>query len=1608
MRRLPSRFAMTVAALCAFAQGGVLWRTGRGPAALPPTAGGALGVLAAVCVVALAVALRRSGRRRAATGAALVSQALLVIVVAVVSLAPRPDDATWIKREQERARQHLTHEAAAVRALPAALDRAAAAFQADCPADSALLADPFGAVVDWSRRWAGFGAEAERYPLALALWHGDERVGWRRGVALTDAPPAPGARDVVRDESRWFWRQGVALPVGDAWRLELQVALAPVDEMSGGDQRSGTIARSRRVVNVDQPAAAPLQGDARRGLLVTTTVDLGEGGAQAYRLQLRARVPARTVFSDRLHAVLILVCAFLVGAAALAIGGALGGGLGLLAAAWVVRWLWASVDAVRWWTAAFPGQRLPALPTEPASLVDPAYFATTFAKGWFASGADAMLTALLAVLTLAVVLRHPPARDSSPSRPWRGELAAVGVAAVAAAGLFLLRTLAHQFTANANARLLGLQVPYDSWTFWALHAALFLTAVTVVGLTARLAAIPARRGGSRRRLVLHAVVAGIPIGVLWLAFVPGAPVEAAVAAFVVALVVAGGYRWWTPGRPGRLVWGAVALLVVVSWNYLVLADAYGVTEREWLRRKADEIVQPQGDWIAFLLEDVLTEMAAADSTASARTDAPAAPEPEGIWRNAAAYRLWRASAVRDLGLPCLVEVRDADDEEQSVYAVGFLRDYGYEVIERSGWGSLPDSSGGRGHVLMQDERRRYPTGEEHVLRGEIPRHDGSGWLRVELPVQSRRLSTLLASLGAGPPTGDAGAGYQPRQEVDRPLLLLRGDSDGWLDVGFGGFPAAASRPVLEALQRGAREWGVVDYDRAHWLCRWAALPPSLQASPGEGFLIGLQRPGAVAVLLDWARLVLLDVLLVLAFLVLRAAARRRLQWPGGFQGKFLAGYLGIGIVLLLLAGWLADRLTFERLDRDARDRTRDGLVTTIEQLRGLLAEQARALAASDYIADMLVGRLGGERPQGPYSARQGMVFAPDGSLLLDETLSDLDDQEAGALLAAARRTTLVITEQGGERYLGTVIPIDLTAVMPDSGRDATQGNGTFFYRQRVDESLLAALADVVGGELTLRIDGEAVAASHPGRLFANEAPLLASPRLMRWLLRHPATPYVFPESAGLAFTGGLALPDLVEGTDSTLRQRRLPAVLAVDFPDRSREFLGQRRRTALFLAGLTTLLLLTALALAAALTWNIFEPLRVLLRATQRLAAGDYAAPLPAPGRDEVGRLAGGFHTMRDELRRARENLEARERFLAAVLERVPVGVVVWDAEGRLVTLNPAAEGILTAFYGSLPDLTAAHAAECLRRELRGKGHDHAGIDDLGPEPEVELSSGGGRRTLRVRHAPLALGGVQPHTLVVCEDLSEFLATKKLALNAELARQVAHEIKNPLTPIQLSAQLLQQAFQDRHPQLDAIAHDALARILEQVTLLRSIAGEFSLLGRPGELECSDLDLRALVVDALGAYRQAGAGGGPAISVAPATLPLVRGHRESLLKVLGNLMQNSLDASGGPEGLVLDVSWRTWPDAVALLWRDNGEGVAPDVAERLFDPYFSTKSKGTGLGLAICRNLLDKMGGRIALANREDGQGALVTLTLARADAPTEVAAPQEPPWHEPSDPEPSS
>ncbi|MFO7655346.1 MAG: ATP-binding protein [Candidatus Krumholzibacteriia bacterium] len=1634
------------------------------------------------------------GWRLVALALFCLAQVVIAVQAGGTWRAQEQEESAWEEKARARLTARVEEEAERLSAMVAALGgldppalpaelRASALVPAIEPgAASADAPDAFAVAQSLARAARGAVPLAPGAELDAVLWHRDERTAWTAGAApLSWAPGPPGGVTLATGHESVHLRRVLLLEfapavAGDAGGaspaaadaagaavppdllVELQIRLPGVAPAATGPPdapltRAPSLAADggesvlQRTLSTAPFGSRPrVLGGASEGMTAVQTVALApDERGRLLGVRVAASVPPQRLLA-RADAAMRLVVLAAAWAVALVAGvGWLAGLVAALLAAWIARAALAAIDLFHWVQSAVPDAPLGGVTGALASVVDPAYFATPFGYGWMASTVDVFLTAVLFAATGWAVL-DTAARRTRGSAAVAGRAGRTGGAGRALAaglavgvalggGLLLLRLVTGEIVENANPRLVGPQVPYRSLTFWMLHAALLALSGAVVASLTAVAALLRHRGAGWGRgwTAVAAALGGALLVAVPAAGAGGGP--GPLAAVTAGALAAGIWLLSRPALHARGLAGQLAVVVLflltVAWNYSALRESYGRSERTWLLRKAEQVVQPQEDWITFLLQDALREMAAKEqgqrvaeaarrwqppvpvwhpsaSTAVDTTGDDAATgtsvsvvsgaergaaEGAELWRNEPAYRLWLGSSLRDLGMPTLIEVDDPEGMAVSLFAAGFLRDFGYEVQARSSWQPLPPPGGSEPPVLVQTERRRYPTGEEVVLRGEIPRWGVGGFIRVELPLRSRRAATLLEQLQGVRPDPTV-AGYRPRAEIDRPLLLVHGDARGWLDAGEGLFPDPVSDEVVAALQQGRRTWGVVTAESSPYLATWSALPAEAAEREGEGFLIGVQQLGALGTALDISRLVLLDALLVAVVLGLRALGRWRLpagrRWQPSFQQRFLAGFLALGLVVLVLAGVFVDRLTRDRVAAEARRETRAGLTTALGQLQGLLAEQARLLAGSEYIADLLEGRLAGQRPVGPFALQQGMVFGGDGSLLLDETLSDLDAGEAAALLAVARRAPLVVVAAGSEFYLGTVIPIDLGGVIapeeeipgPEPLSRAPSG-GFFFYRHRLDGDLLTGLAQVIQGEVALRRDGEVVLASHPARVFSGEVPLLAAPASMRRLADHPLSPQVEPvPGSELAFTGAAALPSLVLPESGDLSQRRLPAVLSVAFPGRQREVIEQRERTVLYLAGLATLILVAALLLVLLLTWGIFGPVRVLVTATQRLAGGDFDAPLPAAGRDEVGRLAGAFARMRDELHAARQRLEARERFLSTVLERVPVGVLVVRAEGGLAVLNPTGQSILAAFY---PDLGPAAAASRLLA-------DHAAAVHAGGD--AEWHSVGRHRTLRGRVATLARPDGRSDAMAVFEDVTEFLATKRLALNAELARQVAHEIKNPLTPIQLSAQLLEQAYRDRAADLDAIVADSVRRILEQVELLRSIAGEFSLLGRPGELECAPLDLPELVRQVAASYhadeRDAASGGtrdaDARVRVVARDIPPVLGHRESLRKVLSNLMQNSLDARGAAGGLVVEVDFRSDPEHVIMTWRDNGTGLAEDVADRLFDPYFSTKSKGTGLGLAICRNLVDKMGGGITLANRPHASGAVAEIVLRRADA----------------------
>ncbi len=1543
-------------------------------------------VLLLTVVLALLVSLKRNTQKEGSAFWSILLLFSMAVLLAVslktVSMDSSPDSTFSLPLSESQIRKRTEVEAD-WRALDSAFPEIMASVVSSLndPEQSLRGGDLFRELKESSAHWQDLASEAGGLSVEGVIWQDGQRSAWTRGAEPLDLEPGMQDSDVL-EKGRHHWYRRITRSVGPGLILELQVSLG-----NGLNPSLGGIFQWKVLPLTEAPVQFNDVGDAVADVLYQDPVH-GLGLVLTLDPEVRSHGGLRQTYAR-----IMLGAGLAWFLAALSLGRIWLGQPGFLLAFWGGRFLLASAGFFRWGTWAFPQDTLPAAPGRLVSLLDPAYFATPFAFGFFASTADALLTSVLIAVTVWSALRWlglvGDAIHKPPFLPGQGLVSGLLFGLSGFGILMLSRFLASMLATNANPRLLGQDVPLPFLSFWSLHLVLMLLVFSFFALLVGLWA-----GGSwpsRARLST------------WL----GGGVLAFAASLALSLLV--NDLWWatrlllalavlglwlvTPSlgsRPfvlRRFVWPVVLLMVSV-WNYSSLNEVYQRAEHSWLVTKADFLAEPSDSSAPYLLNEALKEMRLQDG----RSDLSPAMGQD-VWRDEPAYLLWRDSSLRDLGFPLLVEIIDEFDREESLFTTGFMGDFHFQVNWRAALDDsrLPPGDGDVGR-MFQEELRLYPDGEELVLACEVSREGNRGWLRVELPVHSSRIATQLAGLA---PLDKSNLGeYRPRSEVDRPVLLLRGDDRGWLDVGQLGIPHAASRSTLDQLKSGVLPWAQIEIGNDVFLCLWKFLP----GGGSEGYLLGVQQAPLATRLLDLSRLMLLN-LVFLALLMLGLHLSRRLQslspysgrsglsatWSTGFQERFLAGYLFFGLLLLLVVGTSVDRVGHQRVSAQARTQTRSGLDTAVQQLRSLLEEQARALSRSDYINEMLVGQLAGQRPVGPLEARQAMVFGSDGTLLLDETLSNLSSEEARVLLAAGRTAPMIVMEEESGLFVATVIPIDLTGILAISDstilRDGRIRNGFFLYRQRLDRDLLGGLADLVHGQATLRLGGRPVLASHPEGIFSGQEALLADPDMMSTLLDHAHAAGVFAaENKPFSFTGAQPLPAFSRGKNGGVQHLNTPAVLAVAFPDREKDYGNQRRGTMLFLAGLANLVLLTALLLALLMSWNLFRPLRLLLTATRSMARGDFEAPLPEAGRDEVGRLTSAFRGMRSDLAAARDELQAREEFLTSVLNRVTVGVAVIDESLEVVSLNPAGSEILAEFDASVEEKQAM--LRLLERVLKlAQGKERWG---------GEMTSADGLRTLRGAMAPLDLPDGRTDTMLVFEDITEFLQTRKMAINAELARQVAHEIKNPLTPIQLSVQLLDQAWRDKHPQLDHIVPDTVKRVLSQVDLLRSIAAEFSLLGRPGVLERQAMDFHQLVAQAVDRYGSQSPGTALQVNLEAAALPLVLAHDDSLQKILGNLMQNSLDATAEGCATELDIRWRVQEESVTLLWADNGTGLAPEVADRLFDPYFSTKSKGTGLGLAICRNLADRMGGSIILRNRPDGTaehpGALAELTLPRLEA----------------------
>ncbi|HWK71765.1 MAG TPA: ATP-binding protein [Burkholderiaceae bacterium] len=477
-----------------------------------------------------------------------------------------------------------------------------------------------------------------------------------------------------------------------------------------------------------------------------------------------------------------------------------------------------------------------------------------------------------------------------------------------------------------------------------------------------------------------------------------------------------------------------------------------------------------------------------------------------------------------------------------------------------------------------------------------------------------------------------------------------------------------------------------------------------------------------------------------------------------------------------------------------------------------------------------------------------------------------------------------------------------------------------------------------------------------------------------------------------------------------------------DYQELALSRLGLRKLYGITLTLALILAVFAAVVVALAVSRRLVRPLLTLAAGTQAVGVGDYR-PLPEPPeRDEVGQLTRSFNAMTRQLDEARhmvennrQQLERSNVYLESVLSNLSSGVLVFDEMFRVTMFNQGAQSILRVDLRSVKGrpLETADGAFPLSQLIRQAfaAHTAVGSERLywqqQFELELEAASDNEKKkhvvTLLARGTHLSVDGRGNGYLVVFDDISEVISANRTVAWGEVARRLAHEIKNPLTPIQLSAERLAMKLADRLSEADAaMLLRSTNTIVNQVASLKKMVDDFREYARTPPAQMQHIDINALIADVLALYGWDPVGGavrddGRSLRIDvdfDPELPVIEGDPTQLRQVIHNLLANARDAATQDQPLAeariyvqTKLTRSSIEDgqehpAVRLSVSDNGPGFAPQVLNRVFEPYVTTKASGTGLGLAIVKKIIEEHGGRIDISNRREG-GARISILLTR-------------------------
>ena len=442
-----------------------------------------------------------------------------------------------------------------------------------------------------------------------------------------------------------------------------------------------------------------------------------------------------------------------------------------------------------------------------------------------------------------------------------------------------------------------------------------------------------------------------------------------------------------------------------------------------------------------------------------------------------------------------------------------------------------------------------------------------------------------------------------------------------------------------------------------------------------------------------------------------------------------------------------------------------------------------------------------------------------------------------------------------------------------------------------------------------------------------------------------------------------------------------------DYQELTLSRLGLKRLYAITLTLSLLVVLLTAVSAAFFISGRLGASLEALAEGTRAVAQGDFTGQHPIQSSDELGALTGLFNQMTRQLFEAKQASEQQQRevegakiYLESVLTHLSSGVLALDEELRLRSVNTSAAQILGAPLQEMQRMPLSQIAEKygLLKSFCQTVTEAFGETTNGEwQRQIERISRNGNQILLLRGTRLPQGGEAGY-VVVFDDISHLLQAERQAAWGEVARRLAHEIKNPLTPIQLSAERLQHKLGSKLDEGDAqLLQRATQTIVSQVAAMKNMVSDFANYARGPALKLSHLDMHKLIREVLGLYE---ANAIPIALKLEASHSVVSGDATRLRQVFHNLLQNAQDALQGVAQPQITLSTQMQEGEIHLHVEDNGAGFPGSVLARAFETYMTTKTKGTGLGLAIVKKIVEEHGGRINIGNNAGG-GARININL---------------------------